>query len=115
MNKILEIVKDLRYNLPNVNMAKENIDLNLPYDQVKNIESSPGKYCGISEISNIFSWKKGFSYLITGTPGTGKTTMILFMMLLMSYKYGYKWCICSPEMEDSFLKNKKVRNGGNQP
>ena len=108
MSKIEEILHNLKFNLPNVKMVKENIDLNLPYEQVSKIESKPGKYCGISEISNIFSWKKGFSYLFTGTPGTGKTTMILFLMLLMSYKYGYKWCIWTPEMEDSYLKNKSV-------
>lgn len=108
MSKIDEILQNLKFNLPNTKMAKENIDLNLPYDQVSKIKSEPGKYCGISQISNIFSWKKGFSYLFTGTPGTGKTTMILFLMLLMSYKSGYKWCIWSPEMEDSFLNNKKV-------
>ena len=50
MSKIDEILQNLKFNLPSVKMVKENIDLNLPYDQVSNIKSTPGKYCGISEI-----------------------------------------------------------------
>lgn len=108
MNKIDELIKHTKFNLPGPELAKQNIDLNLPYEKVKNINSTPGKYCGIQEISNIFSWKKGFSYLFTGSPGTGKTTMILFLYLLMSFRFGYKFCIWSPEMEDSFIEKKTV-------
>jgi hypothetical protein len=105
-NKIDNIIKNLRYNLPGpetISDKKDIQEIGKKYDDVKHLKDSPGKYCGIHEISNIFSWKKGMSYLFTGSPNTGKTTMVLYIYLIMSLKYGYKWCIWSPEMEDSYL------------
>jgi hypothetical protein len=108
MSKFDEIIGNLRFSLNAPENQKDNKDLNLPFDKVKNISDTPGKFCGIDSISDIFSWKKGFSYLWTGSPNTGKTTMVLFMFLVMSLRYGYKWCIWSPEMIDTYIKNKSV-------
>ena len=108
MSKIDEIIKNLKFNLKVPENKTENIDLNLSFDRIKRIKDTPGKYCGIDQLREIFSWKKGFSYLFTGSPNTGKSTMVLYLMLIMSIEYGYKWCIWSPEMIDTFVKDKKV-------
>ena len=108
MSRVDDILNNMKFSVNVPEVSKDIIDLNLSFDSVKNIESKPGVYCGISELSNIFSWKKGFSYLFTGSPNTGKTTMILFLYLIMSILYGWKWCIWSPEMIDTYVKNKKV-------
>ena len=107
-NKIENLVKHLKFHLPGPKTEGEIIDLAKPYDEIKNIKDTPGKYCGIHEISQYFSWRKGMSYLFTGTPNTGKTTMVLYLYLLMSLRYGYKWCIWSPEMEDSYLDDGSI-------
>jgi twinkle protein len=44
-----------------------------------------------------FTWKKGEVTLMGGIPNTGKTTMLLQMMLLKSVKEGTKWAVFSPE------------------
>ena len=108
MNKIDQIVANLRYNLPGIDQIKENIDLNLPFNRVKDIKTEIGKFCGINEISDIFSWKKGFSYLFTGSPNTGKSTIVLYLFLVMSIRFGYKWCVWSPEMIDSYAEQKSI-------
>ena len=108
MSKFDEILNNLKFNFPASQNTKENKNLNLDYNRIKNISPSPGKYCGIEQISDIFSWKKGFSYLWTGSPNTGKTTMVLYLMLLMSKRFGYKWCVWSPEMIDVHQENKKI-------
>jgi hypothetical protein len=108
LNKIEKSIEQLRFNLPGPKAEKQIIDLGKPYEVVKELPNIPGKYCCIDQLSNIFSWKNGFSYLFTGSPNTGKTTMVLYLYLLMSIKYGYKWCIWSPEMEDSYLDKGSV-------
>jgi hypothetical protein len=108
VNKIDQSIQNLRLNLPGPEVTQTIIDLDKPYDVIKNLHDSHGKSCGIDQISDLFSWKKGFSYLFTGSPNTGKTTMVLYLYLLMSLKYGYKWCVWSPEMEDSYLDNKVI-------
>ncbi len=108
MNKIDQSIQHLRLNLPGPKDEKQIIELSKPYDEIKDLKESPGKYCGIDQISDIFSWKKGFSYLFTGSPNTGKTTMVLYLYLLMSLRFGYRWCIWSPEMEDSYLKKGSI-------
>ena len=107
-NKIEESIEHLRFNLPGPSNEKQIIDLGKPFDVVKDLKDTHGKYCCIDQISDIFSWKKGFSYLFTGSPNTGKTTMVLYLYLLMSLRHGYKWCIWSPEMEDSYLKKGSI-------
>lgn len=108
MNKIDEILKNLELNLPQKSYERQNDSLNLPFNEIKDIEAAPGKYCGVDEISDIFSWKKGFSYLFTGSPNTGKTTMVLYLYLIMAKRYGWKFCVWSPEMIDVDQKGKDV-------
>jgi hypothetical protein len=107
-NKIEELIEGLKFNYEGPEAKKEIIEIGKTYDDVKHLKDSPGKYCGVDQIANMFSWKKGMSYLFTGTPNTGKTTMVLFLYLIMSLRHGYKWCIWSPEMEDSYLDHGSI-------
>ncbi len=74
------------------------------YENTVSHKSEKGLFCGVVELQDIFSWKKSFAYLWTGTPGSGKTTVSLYMMLLMSLRRGWRWCVWTPEMEDAYIK-----------
>lgn len=109
MNKIEQLLSDLKLKVTTPEMDSNFIEISVYNSEIENIEVEPGKYCGVSNIQDIFSWKRSFSYLWTGTPNAGKTTMSLFMMLIMSVRYGWKWCIWSQEMEDSYFINGKIK------
>ena len=109
MNKFDQLINDLDLKVSSTKMDQNFIEIPVYNQEIESIEVEPGKYCGVQELSDIFSWKRAFSYLWTGTPNSGKTTMSLFMMLIMSIRYGWKWCIWSQEMEDSYLINGKIK------
>ena len=100
MNKIEQIINDLKLSENYSKLDKSYEFLKSDYESVKNFHTQPGVFCGIDELSGLLKWKKGFAYLFTGSPNAGKSTMVLFLYLLMSLRNGYKWCIWSPEMED---------------
>ena len=108
MNKFEQILANLELNLQSAKMDVNHIEIDNNPDLLDSIEITPGLFCGVSEIAGIFSWKRCFSYLWTGTPNSGKTTMSLFMALLMAVRYGWKSCVWTQEMEDSYLKNGKI-------
>ena len=62
-------------------------------------------YCGIPEIQKMFAWKRGFLQLMTGDPNMGKSTFLLYLHVVMAKCYGWKTCIWSPEMLDSYTEN----------
>jgi hypothetical protein len=100
MDRIEQMLDSLKINVNyQVPEVKHEI-LNNSFDRMQAIKDKPGTYCNVKELAEIFSWKKGFSYLFTGSPNAGKTTFAIYLFLLMSIKNGWKWCIWSPEMED---------------
>jgi twinkle protein len=52
---------------------------------------------GINVLDDHFSFYPGWWNLFTGIPGSGKSEFVLFLMVCMSYKYGWKWAVFSPE------------------
>lgn len=52
---------------------------------------------GIKALSDHYSFYKGWWNLFTGIPNSGKSEYVLYLMLCMSYKYGWKWAVFSPE------------------
>lgn len=99
-SKFNQLRQSLQIGVPYDQPEKKFDILDNSYDRMLSIQDRPGKYCNIPEIADIFSWKKGFSYLFTGSPNAGKTTFVLFLYLLMSIKNGWRFCVWSPEMED---------------
>lgn len=67
----------------------------------------------INELSDYFSWKRGFVNVFTGWPNHGKTTGTLFMMLNKSVHDGWKWVVWSPEMIGSEKKGKTIKINAN--
>lgn len=65
-----------------------------------------GEHAGIDSMAGTFSWKRGFVNCFTGNPNDGKSTLFLFLALVMSVKKGWKWLIWSPEMMTSFFNSK---------
>jgi len=72
-------------------------------------DSVPGEPTGLEAIKDLFSWKRGFQTLWTGSPNTGKSTMAMYTMLIKSMLSGSKWCVWSPEMEDSIIYEGKPK------
>jgi hypothetical protein len=85
-------------------LAPDTALLMAEFDEGKEI----GEPCGIAEIDKIFSWKRGFLNVFTGWANSGKSTMMLFLMLMRSLKYGTKWNLWSPEMISSKRDGNKV-------
>jgi twinkle protein len=54
--------------------------------------------------AQMFTWKRGFLYCITGVPGSGKSELINQLAMIKSYHDKWKWKVYSPEsypIEDS--------------
>lgn len=56
-----------------------------------------GHETGMKVMDDYFRWKFGNVILVTGYANWGKTTYIMFCMLVMSVEYGWKWAAFSPE------------------
>lgn len=67
-----------------------------------------GKGLGISEIDEYLVFKHGSFNICTGHANTGKTTVILYMMLAYAEKHGIKWLIYSSENTDYSIARKLV-------
>jgi hypothetical protein len=65
-----------------------------------------GVEAGVDHIKEGFSWKRGFINCWTGWPNAGKSTFLMFLMMMMSIKQGWKWCLWSPEMMSSYINDK---------
>lgn len=51
----------------------------------------------IPQMDDIFKWKSGFLYILTGIGNHGKSEILEFMQLVKSYYNGDKWAVYSPE------------------
>ena len=56
-----------------------------------------GMPIGIDEFEGHFSIRSGELTCVTGVPGDGKTSFIIFLAVLLSIRFGWKWLIHSPE------------------
>jgi twinkle protein len=52
---------------------------------------------GVPCLDGHFSFYPGWWNLFTGIPNSGKSEFVLFLMLCMSIKHGFKWAVFSPE------------------
>ena len=105
MNKIEQLIQDLSITEKSSMQERDYEEINNP--NIASFADKIGIHCNVDELDEYFRWVNSFCYLWTGSPNAGKSTMVLFMFLLMSLKRGYKWCIWSPEMYDA-IKGKTV-------
>jgi replicative DNA helicase len=87
------------------------IDFNAHVQKIKDVRSGKikeGLKLGIPEIDEHFRYKAGNFNVILGHANTGKTTVILYIMLLYSIKHNLKWLVFSSENEPYTLIKKLV-------
>ena len=75
-------------------------------DQIRNGTIKEGLKLDIPEIDNYIRFKPTNFNVILGHANVGKTTMILFLMLLYTRKHGIKWLIFSSENESHSIVRK---------
>ena len=78
-------------------------------DELLAIPDTIPEACHVPQIAHFFKWKRAFSYLFTGTPGTGKTTMLFYLLALKAFKDNSRSIIWTQEMEDAHLVDGKVK------
>jgi hypothetical protein len=86
------------------------VELDPTPDELLAIQETKPTKCHVPQLDPFFKWKKHFSYLFTGTPNTGKTTMTTYLATLRAHmEPGYRAIIWTPEMEDATLDSGSVR------
>jgi len=58
-----------------------------------------GKSTGINPLNSHYTFRKGELTIMTGFANIGKTTTQLFLMIMASKLYGYRWLMYCPENE----------------
>jgi hypothetical protein len=58
-----------------------------------------GKHTGIDPLKPHYTFRKGELTIMTGFANIGKTTTQLFLMIMASKLYGYRWLVYCPENE----------------
>mgnify|MGYP003676882975 CR=1 FL=1 len=76
--------------------------------QVRDGTLKEGLKLDIPEIDEHFRFKAGNFNVILGHANTGKTTLILYLMLMYSVKHNLRWLIFSSENESYTLIKKLI-------
>ena len=87
------------------------VDLNTVKDKLNKIrtgEITEGKRIGIPDIDNFIRFKEGNFNVILGHANVGKTTVILYLMLLYAKKLNIRWLVFSSENEPHSIYRKLV-------
>ncbi len=69
--------------------------------------------CRIDQMKEHFAWKRGHQNAHIGFPNSGKTQMVMFLMLVKSLRDNWKWAIWSPEMRSANFVDGKVKKNYN--
>jgi hypothetical protein len=77
-------------------------------DDVRSGKIKEGLKVGVPEIDNYFRFKPGNFNVILGHANVGKTTVILYLMLLFTKRHNLKWLIFSSENEPHSILRKLV-------
>lgn len=87
------------------------IDFNSHLEKIKQVRSGQikeGLKLDIPEIDEHFRFKAGNFNVILGHANTGKTTVVLYLMLMYSIKHNLKWLVFSSENEPYTLIKKLI-------
>jgi energy-coupling factor transporter ATP-binding protein EcfA2 len=76
--------------------------------KIRKGEIKEGYSLGIPEVDEYFKFKKGSFNVVLGHSNTGKTTTVLYLMLLYSVKHNFRWLIYSSENEAYVVLRKLV-------
>ena len=76
--------------------------------QVRSGQIKEGLRVDIPEIDEHFRFKSGNFNVILGHANTGKTTVVLYLMLIYSIKHNLKWLVFSSENEPYTLIKKLI-------
>ena len=72
-------------------------------DKVRKGEIKEGYKLGIPELDNYYRFKRSSVDLFLGQANVGKTSMVLYLMLLYSIRHDIKWVVFSSETAPSSL------------
>jgi len=95
--------------LTDITKLKEKL-YDVKYDRIEQ-----GKGLDIEEIDQYLRYKKGAFNICVGHANTGKTTVILYMMLAYAMKHDLKWLIFSSENSDYSIARKLLEFRTGQP
>lgn len=80
------------------------------YDRIEQ-----GKGLGVNEIDEFLRYKRGAFNICIGHANTGKTTVILYMMMAYSMKHNLRWLLFSSENTDYSIARKLLEFRTGQP
>ena len=95
--------------LAEINKLQENI-LDIKYGRVKE-----GLKIDVTEIDEHLRFKQGNFNIIIGHANVGKTTVIIYMMLLYTIKHKIKWLVFSAENTPQSIARKIVEFKSGKP
>lgn len=96
-------------------MIAKKIDLKDKLLDVKYDRIEQGLRLGIEEIDEWVRFKRGNFNICVGHANTGKTTVILFMMLAYALKHDLRWLIFSSENTDYSVARKLLEFKAGKP
>lgn len=95
--------------IANIQDLKEKL-YDVKYDRIEQ-----GKGLGVEEVDEFLRFKKGSFNICVGHANTGKTTVILYLMLAYAMKHDLKWLIFSSENSDYSIARKLLEFRTNTP
>ena len=91
----------LRLSQGKVTRPEGDVDMDTVADEMDDIirHGLPkGLPVGLPNLDSLLRVQKGRLYILTGTPGSGKSQFLDHVAVLMNARYGWKFSIYSPEM-----------------
>jgi len=91
----------LRLSQGKVTRPEGDVDMDTVADEMDDIirHGLPkGLPVGLPNLDNLLRVQKGRLYILTGTPGSGKSQFLDHVAVLMNARYGWKFSVYSPEM-----------------
>ena len=77
-------------------------------DKIRKGEIKEGYKLGIPELDNYYRFKRSSVDLFLGQANVGKTSMVLYLMLLYSIRHDIKWVVFSSENEPYSIIRKLI-------
>ena len=78
-----------------------DVDMDAVADEMDNIIRNglpKGLPVGLPNLDQLMRIQKGRLYILTGTPGSGKSQFLDHIAVMMNVRYGWKFSVYSPEM-----------------